>query len=165
MLKQKKKLIWKYFCLHRRGEGGAGSCDSPWTRNKFLKRQVFLSLISLVQLLPHWVTAGGGLGRAGARRMSSHCPWLGHPGLGSAGQRCRCVVVWGSASLCPGTPGGTEQLPTAESCDLRLKRSCCASVCSFPSSLDPQAVLRGCSGGEWHLISFLGVFSFSLLPN
>lgn len=51
MLKQKKS--WSGSTSVFTGGEREGQ-DSPWTRNKFLKRQVFLSLISLVQLLPHW---------------------------------------------------------------------------------------------------------------
>lgn len=155
MLKQKKKFIGRYFCLRRREEGGAGSCDSLWTKNKFLERQVFLSLISLVQLLPHWMNAHSWWWLRKSRRTWDKFP---QPMAGTSWpQECwaalqGCDGVRGSLPL-PWHSGDTKQLPTAESCDLGLKRSSCSSVC--PSRFLPVWIHRPCWGAAQGVIGIL----------
>lgn len=171
-LKKTKTLIWRYLSLHRRGEGGAGRCDSFWSENKFLKRQVFLSLISLVHLLPHWVNncSWWWFGKSQRSRTGAHCPFAGD----SPAPAVQCSLAgWGSAPICLGTQWVDETASYGKELSLGseiflLLLSLPVSFCEFESSVKVvpgDNLVLCCSGGEQHLTSFLGIFSSFLSSN
>lgn len=111
--------------------------------------------------------AGGGLGRA-----STHAGWAPSiPLLGTASDRSvghYGGVLGGALEL----SGQMEQLFTVNYCAWGLKSSSSSSVCPphfvllvwifGEGCVNGNSVLC-CSGGEWHLLSFLDIFpSFSL---